>query len=180
MVRFLLLMPLLLAGCVQTSGALRLWGGDVVVAAPAGYCVNQSASTQGRERAVTLLGKCVQSGKVEPALITISFGDKGSGLVMAEGPQALARHLKTPAGRASLARDGRAASVKISQMSLGQDELLLELMDRRSGRQWRAFLPLKGRLTSISVQAPQGASLREGRALLLKTLAALRKANPSL
>lgn len=177
MVRFLVLVPLLLAACVQSSGNLRFFGGEVVVAAPAGYCANQSASRAGKDRALALLGRCRASGGGEAALITITLGESGSGLALAQGPEALARHLQTPKGRASLARDGRAASVRLGGMQAAPERLVFHVEDRSSGPHWRALTAIKGRLVSLSVQDPEGAPLAQGRALLEATLSALHRAN---
>lgn len=177
MVRFWLLAPLVLAACVQSGGSQRFFGGEVVITPPAGYCVKQTAQRASDGRAMALLGRCTASGKAEAALIALTLGEKGSGQALAQGSAAMARHLQSPQGRASLARDGRAASVRLGPMERKAGQLVFHVEDRSSGPHWRALFALKGRLASLSVQDPSGAPLAKGQALLHATLNALQKAN---
>lgn len=169
----------LLAGCVApgTSGGgkMALFGGEIAVVTPAGYCVDTGASGAQDGSAVVLMGRCSGETAAAPALITMSLGGPGSSAVLKTGAKALSDYFLSPAGRAALARDGKARSVRVIQTSVAEGALMLRVADRSVGEYWRAVLGLKGRLVTISVTAPDPET---GRRLLEATMAAMRRANP--
>lgn len=153
--------------------------GAVYGAAPAGYCVNRAASQEMADQAIVLIGKCSKGSAQAPALIAISFGPPGSSAVLRDGAQALSDYFRSVPGRKALARDGRVGSVTITKASLRDGALHLRITDRTVGSYQRAFLALKGRLVTVSVQPPEGATItpEEGQRVLDATLAAVRRAN---
>lgn len=179
MVRVWLMSFMVLAACVQGQRGMSLLQGDVQVSPPAQYCLHRQSARQSAGRAVVLIGKCSAASAVPAALITVSFGEKGSALALLDGPAILQRHLQSPAGRASLARDGRAASVKLGQFSASADQLVFHVQDRSAAGHWRGVLAIKGRMVLVAVNAPQGGSLssQEGRRLLDQMLMRLRATN---
>lgn len=185
---------LLLAACVTgpgpgpvtggTSGdsgprSLALQGGSITAAAPAGYCIEPVANHDEGAGAVVLMGRCSGASQAPPALIAVSIGGPGSSVVLQSGARALSDYFLTPAGRAALARDGRASSVAIRKTAIADGALVLRVEDRAVGAYWRAILGLRGRLVTLSVTAPEASTLdeAEGRRLLDRAIAAMRRAN---
>ncbi|WP_157971079.1 hypothetical protein [Pseudogemmobacter bohemicus] len=174
----------LLAGCVAPkggSGAMGFVGDDIRVSPPAGYCVNQAASSDSQTGAVILIGECSRKADVVPAVISITVGDEGSAEILKSGAKALSDYFTSPAGRAALARDGDPGSVAVRETALSGGALVMRMFDRQVGEYWRAVLGLRGRLVSVSVMAPETSSLspEQSRALLGQTITAIRAANGS-
>lgn len=179
---------LLLAACVPAGGggpagrgSARVLGGEITVAGPRDYCIDPRASRETADSAVMVLGRCSGGGTADPALITVTVGAPGSSEVLKSGASALTAFFTSSAGRAALARDGRAGSVKIHSVAVADGALVLHLSDRAVGPYWRALIGARGRLVTISVSAPQGANLakEDGRALLDRSIVAMRAANRS-
>ncbi len=140
---------------------------SVVIGGPPGYCIDRGGSRLKGDTAFVLLGSCASilqdlgaGAPPVPALLTASVG--------AAGPQApgttaaaldqLALYFETPAGRATLARDGVADAVEIFSTSREGDALIIHLRDAsETGNPglddvyWRALLDVNGRLVTISV-----------------------------
>src|SRR5690606_1708115 len=101
--------------------------------------------------------------------------------ILKSGAKALSDYFTSRAGRAALARDGDPASVTVRQTALSGGALVMRMFDREVGEYWRAVLGLRGRLVSVSVMAPAMSSLspEQSRALLEKSITAIRAANGS-
>jgi len=175
-----------LAGCALTSVPMvqhpvAILGGSLSVAGPRGYCFDQASGQQSGDTAVVLMGRCRGALAVQPALLTISVGPPASAGAMAAGGVALSTFFTSSAGRAALARDGRAADVRVIEAVGVGDSYLLRVSDRAVGEYWRALVGLRGRLVTVSANGAQGAPLAPaaGRKLVDATLLALRTANPS-
>lgn len=180
-----------LAACVPGAGGgggaapsggktMPLLGGAMQAAAPQGYCIDEKATHDEGDGAVVLMGKCSGESKLPPALVTVTIGGPDSSVVLQEGAKALSDYFLSDAGRAALARDGRARSVAIRQTSVADGALMLLVSDREVGNYWRAILGLRGRLVTVSVTAPEDTELspEDGRKILERTMGALRRANP--
>jgi hypothetical protein len=155
-------------------------GGDINVAAPAGYCANPQASTDGAGSAVVLMGRCSATSSVTPALITASVGATGSGAALDAGPVALTRFFTSDQGRGMLASTGNASDAVVTSSETEDAAVLLRIKDANIGEYWRAILALKGRLVMLSATGAESVVLppEQGRALLSKSMAVLRSANP--
>lgn len=172
-------------GAAPGPRSLALQGGSFTAAAPQGYCIEPGASHDEGDSAVVLMGRCSGASSAAPALIALSIGAPGSSAVLQSGAQALSDYFLSPAGRAALARDGRASSVTIRKTAIADGVLILRVEDRSIGPYWRAVLGLKTRLVTLSVSAPEAGSAPEGPALdeatgrriLDRAVAALRRAN---
>lgn len=177
-----LMLPAFGAACVAGLGGARMaeiLGGQVVAAAPAGYCIAEGAGSAGADTAVVLMGRCSAQTRATAAVFTLSVGEAGSAGVMAAGPDVLAQFFATDDGRAMLSRDGRAEDVTLLQ-AVGTDMgLILHVNDTAAGDYWRGIIGLRGRLTTLSVAGPEGGALPadEGRRLLDAGLSALKRAN---
>lgn len=175
-----------LAGCVgmpggAPGGGAGFLGDSIQVAPPAGYCIDRRASHDNGQTAVVLIGKCADGSAAVPALVSASIGPPGSSAVIRSGAKALSDYFMSPAGRAALARDGRAGSVVIRKTAVADGVLVLRVADRNLGEYWRAVMGVKGRLVTLSVTAPPGRPLDEaaGRKILDQQVAAMRRANPA-
>lgn len=183
-----LVLALAVAACVPGEVAGRapspraaVLGGALVAAVPQGYCFDPSASHAGSAEggAVMVAGRCSAATAQAPAVISISFGGPGSSEVLKSGGRALSDWFTSRAGRAALARDGRAGSVRVQQTLVADGAFLLLVADRQAGTYWRAVLGLSGHLVTVSVLPPQGEALdpKAARVLLDRTVAVLRAAN---
>lgn len=176
---------LALAACVPVTGTGSLprsaafIGGSFTAAAPSGYCIDTAASHDAGDGAVVLIGRCADGSAALAALITLSVGGQGSSAALTPGAKALTDYFRSDAGRAALARDGRASSVRVLMATVADGALVLKVDDRNAGQYWRAILGVRGRLVTISVSAPGGGALPEpgGRALLDRAMAQVRAAN---
>lgn len=181
-------LALLLAGCTGIDLAAPIGGanrgivvlnGAVSVAPPAGYCADPNVSARGGDSAVVLMGRCNATSKALPALMTASIGAAGSGAALQAGPVALTSFFSSDQGRAMLASSGDANDVRVTTSQIEGDALLLQLDDVALGAYWRAILALRGRLVMLSATSVQSVPLapQDGRILVSKTIASLRKAN---
>ena len=155
-------------------------GGDIEVTAPAGYCANPQASTDGAGSAVVLMGRCSATSSATPALITASVGATGSGSALDAGPVALTSFFTSDQGREMLASTGTAEDAVVTSSETEDAAVLLRIKDANIGEYWRAILALKGRLVMLSATGAESVVLPpdQGRALLSKSMAVLRSANP--
>ncbi len=175
----------LLVGCVAVDNGAALprtaafLGGEMKVMAPQGYCIDRAASHDAADGVVVLMGRCSEASTAPPALVTLTAGGPGSAEVLGLGGKALSDYFTSSAGRAALARDGRAGSVKVSSAAVSGGVFVMRVSDRRAGEYWRAILGLKGRLVTISVTAPQGAALPadQGRKILDQAVKGFEAAN---
>ncbi|TXI05270.1 MAG: cation transport ATPase [Pseudorhodobacter sp.] len=176
----------LLVGCVDGGGfggssARAVLQGQMTVSAPAGYCVDESASRETEDRAVVLMGRCDGQTSVQPAVLSYSVGPAGSAGAMAAGGAELAGFFTSAEGRATLSATGRARDVEIVEALGAGDAFLMRLRQNTEPSHWRAFLGLKGRLVSIAVQGSPDAPLapEEGRKILDGAIAAMERQNRS-
>lgn len=171
--------------------ALRVAQNDVVVAGPAGFCIDTKAS---RERAVgsfVILGSCAAmgggaaSGPEKPAVLTALISTEGD-LPQAPTASQLERFFRSEAGRAALAHDGQADKVTLLQINQKGDVLILKVRDRSATRpedlkdvSWRAVFSMKDRLVALSVHSHDALPMSDAemRRTLDRFLAAMRAAN---
>jgi hypothetical protein len=163
---------LAVAGCVPGDLAqiaapglsrIAVSGGAVVIAGPAGFCIDRDASRDGNGNAFVLLGPCGVTGQA-PVLLTAS--------VLAGGPSAqplvaafpdMAKFLQSDAGRAALSRSGRAGDVTVAEVLAVSDVMYVRVQDQ-SGTDgppvepeyWRAIFSVKGRIVTLSALGLSG------------------------
>ena len=176
---------LLLAACLATAACdggfnvtrnaperVQLPDG-LVVAGPRGWCVDRTTTRATADTAV-----------VVPGVVTVSIdGEAG------DGPPAevLEQFFGTDAGRAALARDGRADSVTILETRRSRDTFFIHAEDSGSAQMpgaatdyWRALFDMDGRFVSVSLvglsNKPIGSA--DGLATLQAQIDRLKSANP--
>ena len=144
---------------------ISLAGGDVGIAAPAGYCIDTgNTSDFGAKGGFALVSSCrsLLGVAASPAIITVSIGPKvGASQVSAA---AFANALGNPVVLAS----EEVGAVSLLHIASGGQETL----PGGDERYWRAIRVVSGRLVSMALYAPAGAA--EAQAMgntILKSLA---------
>ena len=158
---------ILLAGCTGNFGAaekVSVTKSNFIIAGPPGYCVDGSATRDDGDSAFVLLGSCASvAGRVglpEPsvrAVLTASVAPDRGGDV-GQSLDALEMFFDSSQGRAALARNGRASSVKLLDTRRGDNLLLLHIDDDSNRTQlnlsndhWRGFLFQNGQIVTLGV-----------------------------
>lgn len=178
----LALVGALLSACVAGTGAGRkaeVLGGAMQVGLAAGFCIDETASREGGDSIILLMGRCNSGVAETPAIITLSVGPSGSASAIRDGNAALAAFFTSDDGRKMLSRDGRARDVTILRAFDESGVFTMQVRDRAVGDYWRAVTALRGRLVTVSVAGPQGAPLpaETGRQLLARAVTEMTKAN---
>ncbi len=177
------LCALALAACQPTAGpaprSAAVMGDAIRIGLPPGYCIDRSASHEGRDTAVMLMGRCSTASSPVAAVVTVSVGAEGSAAALAGGGRTLAGFFTSDRGRSMLARSGRAADLKVLQAREVDGVFLMQLSDRKLGDYWRAVIGVDGRLIAISAAPAPGQRLEAdaGRDLAATTAQAIRRAN---
>lgn len=137
-------------------------GRPVVVAAPAGFCIDSDSTRVSADGAFVLMSDCAllgQAGGGSGGALTVAVS---AGALTGEGDATgsldeIAEFARTPEGRALLGRSGRADRVRVLSEVARGDVLYLLVEDRGSQpvagidrRFWRAFLEIDGRMTVLS------------------------------
>ena len=170
--RFLLLAlaSVTLSGCLSGAEVTRrapekvaVADRSVIVAGPPGYCVETAATRETGTGAFVLLGSCASiEGSPRaprpsvPAVLTASVAAEGAGV--APSPDDLAAFFRSDAGRAALARDGQAGSVRVLDVRKTAEALYIHASDSSDGSvaglaqdYWRGVFSLGGRLVTVTV-----------------------------
>lgn len=186
--RFVFMLALLpLAACMgrglppQSSAemALRelpLYGGDIVVRGPDGYCVDPASHRQNSGSTLVFIGSCeALTGKagtrVEAALMTVTVTPRrprtsqptASGIAAALSPKAVLEQID---------EDG----IAMVHFNAGGDAAL----PGGDPRYWRAGMALGGHLLSLAVYGPDGSRIAGpgGQSLLRALASEIRSASP--
>lgn len=148
----------------------------LVLAAPRGYCVDPASTRQSPEGAFVLFGNCAaiardpnQPQPIFPALLSATLGPAGARPAVLDTAE-IEGFFRSDAGRAVLARSGRAEDVELLDVKREGDLLLLKIRDASGGGEglqagasyWRAITGLGDRLAALSVLPLEGARLSDG------------------
>ena len=164
-----LVMTLLTTGCLsQTSAsdrpgwpdgpnAVSLLGGEVVIDAPDGYCLDQTATLADGPAQTVFFAAC-GPGYPHVAMTAVVAQGRTAGILSPDGTAALARFFATERGLSSLSRSGRAGTVTIQSSEVGESIVVLHLTDTSPSAQTglaqryvRAVTELNGHLVTFSV-----------------------------
>lgn len=183
-----------LAGCdllpLPDTGirAMAMYDGSVVARSPEGYCIDSRTSRPETGFAVmggcAILSRLMIMPRVE-GLITVQFGAPASAAV--EGAERdLVALLRSAQGAALLSASGRPEAVLVEGIETGPGIVLVRFLDNAPPLaeglervEWRAFLDVGGRLTTVTVRGFERAPLDRaaGLALMTEAVSALRAAN---
>lgn len=142
---------------------------SVVIAGPPGYCVDKSATRDTGSGAFVLLGSCASiannpSGPTPhiPGLLTASVSGE-SGAAVGSIPNRLRVFFSSPAGRAALARNGDAASVRILDTRYRDGAFFIHARDTSGGGTeglatdyWRGLFDVRGRIVTVTLTEFKG------------------------
>ncbi len=184
---------ILLAGCeavVENRGirTLSVLDGAVSVRGPEGYCVDQQSSRAGSGFAVLAGCAVVSDATMMPTvegLITVQIGAASSASVTGAEPE-MAALLRTTLGAQLLSAASNPASVQVARVDRADGVVVVRFSDATPAAtpglepsEWRAFLDIKGRLTTISLRGFVRAPIpsEQGLRLLSQAIGALRAAN---
>jgi len=194
----------LLAACfsptrgILTSATVSAGGRDVVIAGPAGFCIDSHTGVENQAGAFVILADCGQNdaGRVTiedvPLSAVLIASVTPSGLLGARERGAagafgdLEAFLRSPVGLPSLGKGREPAAVRIVSSFTQSDALYILVEDRAapvgaglSQSFWRAFTEVNGRLASLSVNSLAGADPNEtqARAIAIGFVAAMQAAN---
>lgn len=184
---------LLVAGCAEIGSlgaptpptpALALYGGDVTAAVPEGYCIETKASKPRTGFAVMVACGTIAGTNDRPRLngfAVVQVGEAGSAVVT-DDPDAFEAFLKTPAGENMLSVNGNASTVSVGAFQQTSGAVMVRFTDQAAPpvaglqtTEWRAFVDIKGRLTTIAVRgmAETPLTASQGQALLESVLGAM-------
>lgn len=184
---------ILLAGCeagVENRGirTLSVLDGAASVRGPEGYCVDQQSSRAGSGFAVLAGCAVVSDATMMPTvegLITVQIGAASSASVTGAEPE-MAALLRTTLGAQLLSAASNPASVQVARVDRADGVVVVRFSDATPAAtpglepsEWRAFLDIKGRLTTISLRGFVRAPIpsEQGLRLLSQAIGALRAAN---
>lgn len=188
-----------LAGCVAPSvdlpggvtpaaTSLAMFNGNTRAVGPTGFCADPDSSRP--KSGFAIFAPC-STLKVEgalataPAITTIQFGPEQSAVVQADAA-GFADFLKGPGGPFMLSRSGDSETVRVIEVRKFQNFVAVYLRDKAPAHidgaqeaEWRAFVDIAGRLTTVSVRGLDVAPLgdQQGAALLDQAVQALIAAN---
>jgi len=192
---------LFLAACeggfalLQPAARIVVADGSVVIAGPAGYCVNRTASKDTSDGAFVLLGSCASIGNNASLTAPLIAGALTASVSVISGADidaSLARlgaFFSSNQGRAALARDGNAASAQVLSTRNSRGAFIMKVQDTSPGAvsglapdYWRAVFDIRGRIVTLSVNAFQNKPISdaEGFAILAAFVAQVRRENPAL
>ena len=167
---------------------LSMLEGAVSVRGPEGYCVDQQSSRPSSGFAVLAGCALVSDAAMMPTLeglITVQIGSANSASV--SGAEAeLAGLLRTAQGAQLLSAAGNPASVQVVRVDRADGVVVVRFSDAAPAplpglepSEWRAFLDIRGRLTTISLRGFDRAPIPsdQGLRLLSQAIGALRSAN---
>jgi hypothetical protein len=162
------LAALALSGCVGTGAAIApgqtqvaLYRGALVARGPEGYCIDPVASRPAAGFAVLAGCALISDNPAMPAIdafVTIQAGEEGSAGV-ATNEDGLADLLTSPEGVSLLSATGNAATVVVDSVTATPGVVTVHftdyapaLADGLEPQEWRAFLDLGGRLTTVGLR----------------------------
>lgn len=152
---------------------LPLYGGNLVIGAPEGYCLDGSSLRRGAQGSFVLIASCeTLSGKpgrpVDPAVMTVSASPRRLG---AEQPEAADIAASMAPAKVLASEDGD--GISLVRLASGGDAVL----PGGDPRYWRAAMLINGHVVSLAVYTPKGHG-NAGYALILALAEELRELSP--
>ncbi len=181
-----------LSGCLSLSGfggeedeapdlglhRAELAGGDVVVVAPQGYCIQRETLRSGATGGFALLASCetltgyISGYDVEPAVMTIAAVPRHS-----EAPEPDAEEIAASLGDRKLLRRIHGDGLTIVQVEAPEG-----LTPEDDPRHWRAMMVLNGKMVGLAVYGPKGSAVTGEKGLTMLSWQAeqLREESPQM
>ncbi|MBD3763564.1 MAG: hypothetical protein IE927_02200, partial [Rhodobacterales bacterium] len=172
----------------------------MTVAAPRGYCIEQSDQP---DPGFVLIGTCqgmrlagiplpAFTGRARhPAILTAAVGLPGTALPLTGAEAELTAFFRSADGRAALSRSGQAPLVRVDEARLLDADrggvFALWLTDdsplpggQATAEYWRALMPVRDRMVTLTVTGlrERPVTRDEGLEVLTDFVAAIRRANP--
>ncbi len=151
--------------------SLSLVEGGITANAPAGYCVDPSASKPADGFAVMSSCASLGAGDRVPDVLgvaTVQVGPPDSGTVIGS-EEALLTLLQSDAGAVLLSADGDQDRIRVLEAVTGENTVTVHFSDEGEppmaglqGEEWRAFTDIDGRLVTVAVRGLATAPLRDG------------------
>jgi len=155
---------------------VAVFGGNVVVTGPEGYCVDPGSVQKQRDAAFALLASCTHMGRapqsnVWPAVVTVSVLGRDAGAA-----QPTAARLAAPWANSGVIDQIDSDGISLIQLERGGDALL----PGGDPRHWRGALVINDHMIGLAVYGEAGSGMRAGtgRALLIAAAEAMRDASP--
>lgn len=170
--------------------AMQLVGGEVILQAPDGYCIDTRSSRARAGFAVMAGCALISDEAVMPfrdGLLTVQLGDPGTAAV-AGSEQALRDLLQSAAGVSLLSPSGDPAAISVDALLSRPNLVSVHFTDAAPPPfegleqvEWRAFFDLGDRMATVTVRGFERAPLTEnaGLSLLEQAVRALTLANPA-
>lgn len=164
---------LMLTGCLSSPPvqSLALFGGEVTIFSPSGYCADTSTSRPGKGFAV--IAPCATLGGEDPVpavlgVATVQVGADSSGAVLGAEP-ALRDLLVSDAGAALLSTKGTSDQIDVLGSQVQANAVKIHFKDSApppmaglQAEEWRAFTDRSGRLVTVAVRGLATAPLSDG------------------
>lgn len=145
----------------------------VVIAGPAGYCVDPTATRDADDTGFVVMGNCAaisNSRRADqpdtPAVLTAAVSAPSDGGRLADSLDELGDFFRSPDGLVLLSRAGDAGTVTILDSVVEGDVFLLHATDRSDGAidgvqqdYWRAYLDVGSRIATLSVIALEDSTM---------------------
>lgn len=162
------------------TGRVTLQQGEMTLLAPDGFCVDPGSTRDGPEGSFVLWGSCAAIGgdpraprPAQKALLSATIGPLSADPVETAFDSYEA-FFKSRAGRAALARSGKARDVRILAVKREERRLLLKIADRSAPDTapvdpvyWREIIGLGGHVAALSVLPLAGSALDDATQLEL-------------
>ncbi len=146
-----------------------LAGGDVRLSGPAGYCIDPDTLRVGSNQSFALLASCrilskgAAGPQVEPVLIVVTVGNRGSGDTL-PAPQNLAAVAQAP-----LIEGWTREGLSLALLAQGGDAAF----EGGDPRYWRGAFVQGGRLVGLALYVPKGSAVLDAQgAEMLRVLSA--------
>ncbi|MCF6306261.1 MAG: hypothetical protein L3J33_12940 [Rhodobacteraceae bacterium] len=173
-------------------------GATVVIAGPAGFCIDERTVDQSRAGAFVFLSDCAMTENSGPtiarvpisAVLTASVSNSGLPGVEQGLDGALADlqgFLETPIGQVSLGKSGNMNTISVLSLSRTENAVIAFVEDTtitsttaESPRFWRAFTEIGGRLVALSATGYNRNDPEQERIgqIMMAFIASLHTANP--
>ena len=182
-------------GFARAPASVTVASKSIVIAGPRGYCIDRSEMRDSASGAFVLLGSCASIANNAraaapriPGVLTASVSDE-VGADISASFDVLEAFFSSKAGRAALARDGKAASVTILTTLHKDGAFYLHVRDESENRAaslaaeyWRGLFDVRGRIVTVTVTGFADRPMPDaiGLATLDAFAARIRRENPAV